>query len=40
MELDTGNDSGVYKIEIIQNSAVYAREFGSGHLPSLYYLVS
>ena len=34
------NDSGEYKVEAIWDSAVYARESESGHLPSLYYLVS
>ena len=41
MEFDAGNnDSGEYKIEAIRDSAVYARESVSGHLPDLYYLVS
>ena len=41
MEFDAGNDeSGEYKVEAIQDSAVYARESESGHLPGLYYLVS
>ena len=41
MEFDAGdNDNGEYKIEAIQDSAVYAKESESGHLPSLYYLVS
>ena len=41
-ELDAGNDedSGKYKVEAIRDSAVYARESESGHLPRLYYLVS
>ena len=40
-KLDTGNnDSGEYEVEAIRNSAVYARESKSGHLPGLYYLVS
>ena len=39
-ELDAGDNSGEYKVEVIRNSAVYARESESGHLPSLYYLVS
>ena len=38
-ELDTGDDSGEYKVEAIRDSAVYARESESGHLPGLYYLV-
>ena len=41
MEFDTGDDeSGEYKMEAIWDSAVYARELKSGHLPGLYYLVS
>ena len=40
-ELDAGdNDSGEYEVEAIWDSAVYARESESGHLPGLYYLVS
>ena len=40
-ELDAGNnDSGEYKIEVIWDSAVYARELESGYLPGLYYLIS
>ena len=40
-ELDAGdNDSGEYEVEAIRDSAVYARESESGHLPGLYYLVS
>ena len=40
-ELDAGdNHSGEYKVEAIWDSAVYARESESGHLPGLYYLVS
>ena len=39
-ELDAGNnEGGEYKIEAICDSAVYARESKSGHLPGLYYLV-
>ena len=41
MEFDVSDDeSGEYKIEITWDSAVYARESKSGHLPGLYYLVS
>ena len=41
MEFDAGDDeSGKCKVEAIQNSAVYARELKSGHLPGLHYLVS
>ena len=39
-ELNAGKDSGEYKVEAIQDSAVYAKELESGHLPGLYYLVS
>ena len=39
-ELDAGDNSGEYKVEAIWDSTVYARESKSGHLPSLYYLVS
>ena len=41
MEYDADdNDSGEYKVEVIWDSAVYARESESRHLPGLYYLVS
>ena len=39
-ELNTGNESGKYEMEAICDSAVYARESKSSHLPRLYYLVS
>ena len=40
-ELDAGDDEGgEYEVEAIRDSAVYARESESGHLPGLYYLVS
>ena len=40
MEFDNGDDdSGEYKVKAIRNSAVYARESESNHLPGLYYLV-
>ena len=39
-ELDASDDSGKYKVEAIQDSAVYAKESESAHLPGLYYLVS
>ena len=39
-KLDVGNDSGKYEVEAIWDSAVYARESESGHLPGLYYLIS
>ena len=41
MEFDAGyGDGGEYEVEAIRDSAVYARESESGHLPGLYYLVS
>ena len=41
IEFDAGDDnSSEYKVEAIRDSAVYARESESGHLPGLYYLVS
>ena len=41
MEFDAGdNDSGEYEVEAIWDSAVYARESKSGHLPGLYNLIS
>ena len=40
-ELDAGNKrASEYELEAIWDSAVYARESKSGHLPGLYYLVS
>lgn len=40
IELDVGNDnSGEYRVEIIWDSAVYARELESSYSPGLYYLV-
>ena len=39
-ELDVGNKNRKYKVKAIWDSAVYARESKSGHLPELYYLVS
>ena len=39
-ELDARDNSGEYEVEVIWDSAVYARESKSGHLPGLYYLVS
>ena len=38
-ELDIG-DKEEYKVEVIQDNAIYARESKSSHLPGLYYLVS
>ena len=41
MEFNAGDDeSGEYEVEAIWNSAVYAKESESYHLPGLYYLVS
>ena len=39
IEFDAG-DNEEYKVEAIWDSAVYARESESGHLPGLYYLIS
>ena len=39
MEFDAGNNEE-YEVEAIWDIAIYARELESGHLPSLYYLVS
>ena len=39
-ELDAGDDDKKYEVEVIQNSAVYAMESKSGHLPGFYYLVA
>ena len=39
-ELNAGDDSKEYKVEAIQDSAVYTMESESGHLPGLYYLVA
>ena len=40
MEFNAGDDeSREYEVEAIWDSAVYARESESGHLPGLYYLV-
>ena len=40
MEFNTGNNGEEYRLEAIWDSAVYARESRSGHLPGLYYLIS
>ena len=41
MEFDAGdNESKEYEVEAIRDSAVYARESESGHLPGLSYLVA
>ena len=34
------NNGGKYEVEAIWDSAVYAKESKSGHLLSLYYLIS
>ena len=40
MKFNAGDDNGKeYEVEAIRDSAVYARETESGHLPGLYYLV-
>ena len=39
IEFDAGNNEE-YEVEAIRDSAVYARESESSHLPGLYYLVS
>ena len=40
MKFDTGDDSREYKVEVIQNCMVYAKELESDHLPGFYCLVS
>ena len=41
MEFDVGDNlSKEYKLEVIWDSAVSVREWESGNLPGLYYLVS
>ena len=39
-ELNAGDDSKECKIEAIWDSAVYAMESESGHLPGLFYLIT
>ena len=39
-ELDAGDNSEEYEVEVIWDSAVDANKLESGHLPSLYYLVA
>lgn len=36
-KLDTGNNSGEYKIKAIENSIVYAQKLELGHLLGFYY---
>ena len=38
-ELVAGNVSGKYKVEVMWDTIVYARESESGHLSGLYYLI-
>ena len=40
VELDAGENSGEFEVEAIRDSAVYAKESKSGHLPGLHYLIS
>ena len=40
IELDTGKNSGEYKIEASWDNVVYTKKSKSSHLPGLYYLVS
>ena len=39
-EFEAGSDDEEYEVEGIRDSAVYAKESTTGHLPGLYYLVS
>ena len=39
-KLDAGDNSREFELEAIWDSALYARESESGHLPGFYYLVS
>ncbi len=39
LEFESDDEGEEYEIETICDSAVYARESDSGHLPGLYYLV-
>ena len=38
-KMDANDNSGEYKVEAIQNNAVYAKESESDYLLGLYYLV-
>ncbi len=40
LEFEGDGNGDEYEVEVICDSAVYARESDSGHLPGLYYLVS
>ena len=40
MEFEAGSDDKEYEVEGIWDSAVYAKESITGHLPGVYYLVS
>ena len=39
-EFEASSDEEEYEVEGIRDSAVYAKESATGHLPGLYYLVS
>ena len=39
-EFEAGSNDEEYEVEGIRDSAVYAKESATGHLPGLYYLVS
>ena len=39
-ELEAGSNDKEYELERIWDSAVYAKESATGHLPGVYYLVS
>ena len=40
IKFDAGDNGEEYKVEVIRDSAVYARESESGYLPGFYYQVS
>ena len=40
LEFEDDGEGEEYEVEAIRDSAVYARESESGHLPGLYYLIS
>ncbi len=40
LEFESDSEGKEYEVEAIRNSAIYARESDSNHLPGLYYLVS
>ena len=39
-EFEAGSNDKKYKIEGIQDSAVYTKKLAIGHLPDLYYLIA